>query len=143
MVCYVLYFIDSGVGRKYQLKLSTRYVPAGIPLILLLVIVQRLIIAEPDNVITYRKVAIALHNYLRTEESCVYCPAGFIDSEDGDGNVVSGDWREEGSSGALAPIGPAGSNHHSRSAATIRKNFCNYFNSPAGEVSWQYKYLSI
>ena len=104
---------------------------------------RRLIIAEPDNVITYRKVAIALHNYLRTEKSCVYCPAGFIDSEDGDGNVVIGDWREEGSSGALAPIGPAGSNHHSRSAATIRKNFCNYFNSPAGEVSWQYKYLSI
>ena len=97
---------------------------------------RRPIIAEPDNVITYTKAAIALHNYLRTEESSVYCPAGFIDGEDGDGNVVSGYWREEGSSGALAPIGPAGSNHHSRSAATIRENFCNYFNSLAGEVSW-------
>ena len=37
----------------------------------------------------------------------MYCPAGFIDSADGVGNVVSGDWREEGSSGALAPIGPS------------------------------------
>ena len=54
-----------------------------------------------------------LHNFLRTEESSVYCPPGFIDSEDGTGNVLDGRWRAdvEGSSGMLA-IPHTGSNRY-------------------------------
>ena len=39
LLCSIFYR-QRGVGRKYPLTLSMRYVPAGIPLILLLVIVQ-------------------------------------------------------------------------------------------------------
>ena len=40
------------------------------------------IIAQPSKVVLYTQAAISLHNYLRTTESSVYCPPGFIDGED-------------------------------------------------------------
>ena len=58
-------------------------------------IFRRPIIAEPERAVIYTKAAIALHNYLRTTESSSYCPPGFIDNEDGMGNVVPGSWRDE------------------------------------------------
>ena len=54
---------------------------------------RRPIIGEPDNVIIFTKAAIAVHNFLRTEESSVYCPAGYVDGEDGSGNLIPGMWR--------------------------------------------------
>lgn len=39
---------------------------------------QTPIIAQPNRVLVYAKAAIALHNYLRTTESSVYCPLGFV-----------------------------------------------------------------
>ena len=64
----------------------------------------------------------------------MYCPPGFIDSEDADGNVICSSWREEqGSSGSLFPVCQAGSNHHSRIAVMARDKFCTYFNSTQGE----------
>ena len=55
---------------------------------------RRPIVAESENVVKFTKAAIALHNYLRTEESAVYCPAGFIDGEDGSGIIIPGSWRD-------------------------------------------------
>ena len=43
----------------------------------------------------FTKATIALHNDLRTTESNVYCPPGFIDGEDGSGNYIPGGWRAE------------------------------------------------
>uniref|UniRef100_A0A1X7V7X1 DDE Tnp4 domain-containing protein n=1 Tax=Amphimedon queenslandica TaxID=400682 RepID=A0A1X7V7X1_AMPQE len=60
-------------------------------------IFRRPIIAEPDHVVLYTKATIALHNFLRTTESFVYCPNGFIDAEDGAGNVINGTWRDDSS----------------------------------------------
>ena len=51
------------------------------------------IIANPDRVVAFTKAAIALHNYLRTEASSVYCPPGFVDEEDGAGNIIYGSWK--------------------------------------------------
>ena len=39
----------------------------------------------------------------------MYCPPGFIDGEDGGGNVVLGNWREEESTG-LTSISQVSSN---------------------------------
>jgi hypothetical protein len=39
----------------------------------------------PEHVLLF---TIALHNYLRTKESAVYCSPGFIDAEDGTGNLL-------------------------------------------------------
>ena len=38
---------------------------------------------------------IALHNYLRTTESSVYCPPEFTDGEDGERNDIEGAWQTE------------------------------------------------
>lgn len=74
---------------------------------------RRPIIADPDNVTLYVKAAVALHNFLRTEESSVYCPPGFVDGEDGCGNIVEGGWRrdEEGNTG-MTNIHLTGSNRY-------------------------------
>lgn len=75
-------------------------------------IFQHPIIAEPNSVTAFTKAAIALHNYLRTEESGAYCPAGFADGKDGSGNVLSGSWREEEQSTGLTPLGSVGGNRY-------------------------------
>ena len=77
-------------------------------------IFRRPIIAEPERAIIYTKATIALHNYLRTTESLSYCPPGFIDSEDGMGNVVPGIWRDEGQSTGLDSVSRVGSNRSER-----------------------------
>lgn len=65
---------------------------------------RRPIIAQPEKVILYVQAAVALHNFLRTTESNVYCPPGFVDGEDGSGNPIDGTWRqdEETNSGMLS-----------------------------------------
>ena len=81
-------------------------------------IFQRPIIAEPDNVFLYTKAAIGLHNFLCTTEPSIYFPSGFTDSEDVDGSVGNGSWREEqGSNTCLQPVHR--SNHHLLSAANV------------------------
>ena len=125
---------------------------------------RRPIIAQPDRVVIYTKAAIALHNYLRSTESMVYCPPGFTDGEDGEGNVMEGAWRTDteqatgmepvtrtssnrykyyyamSSANKLLPLLPA-VYRHSRSAASIRDCYRDYFLSEEGEVSWQYAHV--
>ena len=36
---------------------------------------------------------MALHNYLRQTRTASYCPNGFVDSEDREGNITLGEWR--------------------------------------------------
>ena len=55
---------------------------------------RRPIIADPDRVVVFTKAAIALHNYLRTEESSLYCPPGFVDGEDGAGNIINDSYMQ-------------------------------------------------
>ena len=104
-------------------------------------IFRRPIIATPQHAVIYTKAALMLHNFLRTTESSVYCPPGFTDIEDSDGNVVEGTWREDSASQALENVRNAGSNFHSLNAARIRDTFRDYFSSPNGEVSWQYRHV--
>ena len=69
---------------------------------------RRPVIAQPDRVIIFTQAAVALHNYLRTVESSVYCPPGFVDSEDGCGNVVDGGWRSDEDSMGMQSISHTG-----------------------------------
>jgi hypothetical protein len=104
----------------------------------------------------FTKATIALHNYLRTEEGTTYCPAGFVDGEDGSGNINHGTWREERSGGLrfcywkklcnlpyLSWMTSVYSiaNRYSRSATEIRDSYASYLCSTAGEVSWQYRHV--
>ena len=101
----------------------------------------RPLIANPENVVSYTKAAIALHNFLRTTEVQVYCPPGYVDGEDGGRNFIEGAWRREELASGLEPLRNVGSNHHSLSASAVRDAFKNYFTSSAGEVSWQYQHV--
>ena len=37
---------------------------------------------------------IGLHNYLQQTHSAYYCPTGFIDSENSNGSIKEGFWRD-------------------------------------------------
>ena len=100
------------------------------------------IIAAPEHVVLFTKAAIALHNFLRTEESTVYCPLGFVDAEDGTGNLLAGGWRAQTSGDTgMRRIGQVGGNRYTRSAAELREKYCDYFLSSHGEVAWQYNHV--
>ena len=96
-------------------------------------IFRRPILATPDRVVLFTKAAIALHNFLQVTECSVYCPTGFIDSEDRNGNIVEGAGREEPAAQGLEPVGRMGSNWYSQTAAGIRDTFKDYFSSQQGK----------
>ena len=69
----------------------------------------------------------------------IYCPPGYIDREDFQGNIALGDWRTN--HGLLHPISQVGSNRYSRSAAEMRDTLMN---SSSGTLPWQQlKFLKI
>ena len=104
-------------------------------------IFHKAIIASENQIVGIVQAAVALHNFLMDEndleDSCAYCPVGFIDQEDR-ANVTYGEWRRETASGVhgLVPI-RHGSNNYSKTAKETRDNFKNYFNSAEGSVPWQ------
>ena len=65
-------------------------------------------IADPDNVVLFTKAAIALHNYLRFEDAATYCPTGFVDGDDSNGNITTGVWRDEQPRTGMQPIHSVG-----------------------------------
>lgn len=100
------------------------------------------IIANPDKVILMCKAACCLHNFLQkkasTEDPCQtsYCPNGFLDHEDAQGNVVPGEWRRRYHA-IQRPLGRMSANAYSRLAAEVRERYTRYFTSPEGELPWQ------
>ena len=48
----------------------------------------------------------------------MYCPSGFLASEDDCGNVIEGSWRGEDSSTALQPLRQLGGNRYTGTYAT-------------------------
>lgn len=105
-------------------------------------IFRRPMIAKPDHVVLFTKAAIALHNFLRTNESSVYCPPGFTDGEDGAGNVLEGEWRREADScTGIERIGHVGGNRYGRAASEVRDTYRHYFSSQEGELDWQYNHV--
>ena len=105
-------------------------------------IFRRPIVAIPQNVVIFTKAAIALHNYLRMTDSSVYCPPGYIDAEDGAGNILHGEWRREvNEDSGLSRLGQVGGNGYTCSSAEVRDIYRDYFKSPAGELSWQYNHV--
>ena len=71
---------------------------------------RRPIIAKPDNVVSFAKAAIALHNFLQCTECSVYCSPGYVNGEYGEGNVMNGSWREEESFSSMLPVAMTSSN---------------------------------
>ena len=110
-------------------------------------IFRRPIISNPDKVTCITKAVCCLHNYLKISEASSpsssrhYCPPGYIDREDVNGNIIPGDWRLVDNDGGMTNIARLGSNTYSRSAAELRDDFMNYFASPLGSVVWQLQHV--
>ena len=123
-----LFLITTSVEHGVLLKTVLEYLLQGINYICLMCIAvlfsyilcfctslrwrlfRRPIIAKAENVVIFAKAAIALHNFLRCKESSVYCPPGFVDGEDGEGNLITGSWREEGPSSGMLSVATTSSN---------------------------------
>ena len=56
-------------------------------------IFRRAIQAKVETVQKIVQATVALNNYLRQTDTASYCPAGFVDSFDGSGNILPGEWR--------------------------------------------------
>ena len=98
----------------------------------------------PEKVEDIILASCALHNMLRMREEArdVYTPPGSLDVEDKVTHTVHlGEWRRDPVSTTLVPLSKQGSNRYSRAAKDIRDKFCDYFNSDAGKVPWQWKMI--
>ena len=73
--------------------------------------------------------------------SCFYCPPGYVDREDSQGNVIPGEWRSDSSSGTLQSVQSMGSNTYSRPVSELQDSIMNFLTTPEGEVPWQYAYV--
>ena len=57
---------------------------------------KRPIIAKPENIFLYTKVAISLYNFLSMNELSVDCPVEFVDGGNEAGNIIwEGGGRDE------------------------------------------------
>ncbi|KAL3179541.1 hypothetical protein MRX96_037925 [Rhipicephalus microplus] len=73
-----------------------------------------------------------------TAFSTAYCPPGATDSEDWEGHLSPGSWRdEEAAGGALIPSRPTGCNA-ARYAKAVRNKLAHYFVTEC-QVPWQHK----
>ena len=81
---------------------------------------------------------VALHNFLLNQKSAkkVYCPENLVDTEDAEGNFVSGTWRNDGDLAGLNAVGSRPPN----SVKQIQCVFKEYFNNE-GAVHWQYSVI--
>ena len=78
----------------------------------------------------------ALHNYLHLTDNTHYLPVGFIDSEDKDGNICRGEWRQMrcNQSGNLQRLQPVKGSRIRQNILQIKNNLKNYLNSEGGNV---------
>lgn len=101
--------------------------------------------AKVETVQKIVQASVALHNYLRQTDTASYCPAGFVDSFDGSGNILPGEWRritsaDEGS-GAFCSLPPTRGSRYRNYAMEVREALKAFVNSEQGAVSWQWEYI--
>nr|CAI5859287.1 unnamed protein product [Callosobruchus analis] len=98
-------------------------------------ILKTTINAKAENIDHVIKAVVVLHNYCLTELGQqdtvnIYCPPGFVDTDD-----LDGAWREE--QAPLLSVGRLGANTATRYLYNLRDNLANYLVSPMGRVPWQ------
>ena len=111
-------------------------------------IFRRPINIHPEKVVAIVKATCCLYNYLKLDESQYslpnrrYCPGTFVDYEDRSGQITPGDWRTIASlTSGMSTVQRLGSNTYTQSAAAMRDQMATYFDSPPGEVPWQYTHI--
>ena len=102
-----------------------------------------LVKANVDLVILIVQATVSLHNYLRLTESCHHIPAGFVDCEDNEDNIIPGEWRREVNDGnaGLRQLDRIARNRYTIKAEGSRDDFMACFNSPAREIPWKLQHV--
>lgn len=84
---------------------------------------------------------VCLHNYLRLTDNAMYCPVGFVDSEDSSGEIREGEWRTivAADQGAFQHIEtPRG--RPQNDATLVRESLTSYFLTDQGSLPWQWQH---
>ena len=106
-------------------------------------IFRRPIKAKVENAQRYSLAAIGLHNYLQQTHNAYYCPTGFIDSENSNGSIKEGFWRDiirsEGVAG-LQEIGNVRGSRYQQNALEQREALKDYFMNES-ILSWQLEHV--
>lgn len=106
-------------------------------------VLRKPICLRPENVKTIVKTICVLHNFamMRKSSAQIYAPPGTFDTEK-ENTIILGNWRDEGMPREnLLPLQNENAHNYSITAKEIREEFRDYFVSPEGEVSWQYKHI--
>ena len=103
------------------------------------------IIASIQNAEKYVLACLALHNYFRLTDNALYTFAGFIDTENDDGEIQPGDWRkvngENQQSYSLLLLPNVRGSRYKTDAINMRESIKEYVNSETGSVNWQWEYV--
>lgn len=97
---------------------------------------------EPESVIKTTLTCVYLHNFLRASTSkSTYTPTGTFYLDDLDtGNLIPGRWRsDQNEITSLKSLIKTG-RKPSLATQEIRDEFCDYFQTPEGRVTWQDNY---
>ena len=85
---------------------------------------------------------IALHNYLRQTNNASDTPSGYVDSDNSDGTIILGSWRNEvDERSSLRQINPVRGSRPRANAIEIRQALKDYLCSNEGSVEWQLDYV--
>ena len=98
------------------------------------------LLLSPQSVENVVLTALILHNYLRSSSSRgVYCPAGTVDSESRDGELIYGLWRQDSAAQSLLPLTVPTTGHNATTdAKLVRETFKEYFCNE-GAIAWQWQ----
>lgn len=89
---------------------------------------------------------ICLHNFLKTVNDLrsandrIYCPPNYVDTEETDGTIAPGAWRNECSNN-MERIRSSTAHRSTAEAYQQRDAIADYFLTPHGEVPWQRDYI--
>lgn len=110
-------------------------------------IFRRPIKGSPENIDNIIKACIVLHNFLLSDEvgqpvhRRKYNPPAFADTEDSDGNIVEGEWRNEViGEEVVQDIDTPGPNRPKKRAGDVRDLLAKYLTTD-GKVPWQNAYV--
>ena len=99
--------------------------------------------ASVETVEAIIQATCVLHNYLRLTDNAFYCPAGFVDSEAGTGEIKPGDWRKLVRGGhAMQNSSNLKGRRLKHTAVDIRNALKDYVNSDTGAVEWQVRHVT-
>jgi hypothetical protein len=101
----------------------------------------RTLLANPERAQIISGACCLLHNFLMNAKSDVYCPAGFADTYDEEGNLINGEWREHVFDSNN--LGRQQFGRPSTEATEMREHLSTFFSSPAGELEWQRKIVFL